>query len=249
MSLKKKSFVLYENYENTFRLLSLEQRGALITAIFEYERQQKVDIPLTKSTKVAFQNIKDTLDRDRESYLKKCEQRSACGKSGGRPSKTALTEENPKSKSFFSNPDNENDIDIDIENDIDSDIDSESENEKGNGMGNFPPAAPSAALRQEPPFPYAPRLTKEEVEKLVLEGVDRDYVAEREERAIVYAKKNKTSPSNLLLQWWKEDQIPWLKRKTSPAVGSGRPPSYGSIDDFFAVAYARAQEESAAFDK
>ena len=140
MSLKKKSFVLYENYENTFRLLSLEQRGALITAIFEYERQQKVDIPLTKSTKVAFQNIKDTLDRDRESYLKKCEQRSACGKSGGRPSKTALTEENPKSKSFFSNPDNENDIDIDIENDIDSDIDSESENEKGNGMGNFPPS-------------------------------------------------------------------------------------------------------------
>ena len=32
----KKSFVMYVNYSNQFRMLSMEQRGVLISEIFDY---------------------------------------------------------------------------------------------------------------------------------------------------------------------------------------------------------------------
>ena len=35
MKNEKRSFLLYENYEKLFGLLPMEQRGMLITAIFE----------------------------------------------------------------------------------------------------------------------------------------------------------------------------------------------------------------------
>ena len=84
---EKKSFVLYLNYKHQFDLLSLEQRGRLISAIFEYCESGEVKTPMNKCVDMAFSVIKDTLDRDAEKYEQICMQRSECGKLGGRPRK------------------------------------------------------------------------------------------------------------------------------------------------------------------
>ena len=64
----KKSFVLYHDYWNWFTLLSDEELGKLIRAVFRYEREKILPEKLGEKTEIAFFMIKDTLDRDREKY-------------------------------------------------------------------------------------------------------------------------------------------------------------------------------------
>ena len=142
MTNDKKSFVLYGNYETQFKLLSMEERGMLITAIFEYVNFGSLARELTPLVNMAFSFVKETLDRDRELYIEKCEKNSENGKKGGRPKKERKTEGysdtsekedifSAKTERFFEKPkkaDNDNGIDIDNgidngnENEIDNDI-------------------------------------------------------------------------------------------------------------------------------
>lgn len=68
----KKSFVLYHDYWNWFRLLTDEELGKLIRAIFYYEREQTEPYDLNEKTMIAFYMVKDTLDRDRAKYEAVC---------------------------------------------------------------------------------------------------------------------------------------------------------------------------------
>ena len=127
---EKNSFLLYQNFENQFSLLSMEDRGMLITAIFEYSRVGSVSAELSPIVQMAFSIIRDTLDRDNESYMEKCRRNAENAKKGGRPKKDA-EHDSEKTERFFSKPkkpDNDNDNDNDIGNDIV--IEKENEKEK-----------------------------------------------------------------------------------------------------------------------
>ena len=114
----KKSFIMYVNYSNQFRMLSVEQRGVLISAIFDYVETGETIIPMNKTTALAFSFIKDTLDRDALAYQAVCERNAANGRLGGRPKKSA---ENPtKPKKADNDNANGNKIDNHIYNEIDN---------------------------------------------------------------------------------------------------------------------------------
>lgn len=80
----KNSFVLYTEYKDQFDLLSPEDAGILIKAIFAYASTGEVP-ELTGMPKMAFSFIKNQLDRDSEKYEKTVERRKEAGKKGGRP--------------------------------------------------------------------------------------------------------------------------------------------------------------------
>lgn len=68
----KKSFVLYHDYWNIFKLLTDDELGKLIRAIFNYEREQMEPHDLDEKSMIAFYMVKDTLDRDRAKYEAVC---------------------------------------------------------------------------------------------------------------------------------------------------------------------------------
>lgn len=80
----KNSFVLYTEYFEHFSLLTLEQQGLLINAIFKYQLGQELP-EMDSCLKMAFSFIKAQLDRDNEKYDQICKKRSEAGKQGGRP--------------------------------------------------------------------------------------------------------------------------------------------------------------------
>lgn len=121
----KNSFLIYYEYEEQLSILSDEELGQLIRAIFKYEKNNV--IPNFKGVlQIAFLFIKGNLDRDREKYDKRCETSANNGKLGGRPPKEKpnLKPNNnlKKPKKADNDIDNVNDNEIDIVNDIDNNI-------------------------------------------------------------------------------------------------------------------------------
>lgn len=119
----KESFVLYVKYLDNIEMLSMEQRGILITALMSYVACK--DIPdMDGMTAMAYSFIKSQIDRDFEKYEETCRKRSESGKLGGRPKAKDYEEKQRKAKKAngFSekqnNPDNDNAYDSDNENDI-----------------------------------------------------------------------------------------------------------------------------------
>ena len=79
---KKDSFVLYNSYYDVIEDLTMEQRGALFTAILQHvcgEEQEKLD-PIVK---IAYRVIAAQLDRDRKKWEDTCAKRVAAGRKGG----------------------------------------------------------------------------------------------------------------------------------------------------------------------
>lgn len=120
----KKTILIYQEWENHFDLLSDEEKGQLIMALFAYNRGE--DIPLNGMANMAFSFMKAQMDRDLEQYQKICERNRDNGKKGGRPKTT----ENPKKPSGFSEnpnkpkkPDKDKDKDKEEDKDKDKDID------------------------------------------------------------------------------------------------------------------------------
>ncbi|MBR5234066.1 MAG: hypothetical protein IKW03_07630 [Clostridia bacterium] len=68
----KKSFVLYHDYWNWFRLLTNEEIGLVLRGIFYYEKERVFPEFLTDKTLLVFQMIKESLDKDREKYENIC---------------------------------------------------------------------------------------------------------------------------------------------------------------------------------
>ena len=97
----KKAFVLYLDYEEHISLLSDEQCGVLLKAIYAHETGK--DIPkMDGMVKMAFSFIAAQLDRDSQKYEKTSDVRSEAGKKGGRPKKEKqkVLEKSKKSKCF-----------------------------------------------------------------------------------------------------------------------------------------------------
>jgi hypothetical protein len=81
---KKESFIIYKSFYEPISSLSLNDRGLLFTAIFEYQINKKI-IDLPASVKMAFMFFKNQFDLDFLKWLDTCEKRSKSGKKGGRP--------------------------------------------------------------------------------------------------------------------------------------------------------------------
>lgn len=68
------SFILHAHYEKQLKMLTIEQRGLLITALFDYHIEQKVPEMEDPVVKMAFSFIAEQMDYERSEYEKKCEQ-------------------------------------------------------------------------------------------------------------------------------------------------------------------------------
>lgn len=95
--MKKDSFVLYTEYMEQIELLSMEQRGILLTAIFAYVSDAELP-DMDGITKMAFAFIKSRIDKDTEKYAKTIEKRKEAGKLGGRPKANGFSEKQEKAK-------------------------------------------------------------------------------------------------------------------------------------------------------
>ena len=81
MDENKKSFVLYASYEKHIDLLTLKQRGLLLTAIFRFVNGQQLP-ELDDMSAMAFSFIQDQLERDCEKWEDIRLKRSEAGKQG-----------------------------------------------------------------------------------------------------------------------------------------------------------------------
>ena len=94
------------------------RKGGKLTAILEYRNFGEIKTQISDISQVVFSFIKDTLERDAESYKRRCDANRENGKKGGRPPKKVSASKTQKPKK----PDNDNDNDNDNGNDIDNDI-------------------------------------------------------------------------------------------------------------------------------
>ena len=235
---EKKSFILYHSFANQFALLSMEERGQLISAIFSYERTGAIEGELSPLVNMAFSCMKESLDRDRESYESKCEQNAKNGQKGGRPRKDSSLQ---KTERFLEEPkkaDNENGNGNGNENENDNVNDADTEYEEGedtecdsvayrtwetcaDAWGEAPPLAESMDFSLEsPPFaqlapqfapPTDPLLSEEARERLLEKGLPEKYVNERVGRAEAFAEARGKDAYEVLLSWWRDDRAkpPW----------------------------------------
>lgn len=144
----KNSFLIYTDYLEHIELLTMEQRGILLTAIMYYSVGNELP-EMDGMIKMAFSFIKSQMDRDTTRYEKTVEARSCAGRKGGRPKKeetNAFSEKQEKAKkanAFLEKqekakkPDNDN---VTV-------TDTVTEKEKDNGintvcpeLNKFPPA-------------------------------------------------------------------------------------------------------------
>ena len=260
---EKKSFIMYKSFRTMLLRMSMEERGKMITAIYEYVYDGKVSVELDAVVDMAFCAVKDTLDRDMESYAEKCRINSENGKKGGRPRKGVEKNESryegdfssSKTERFFQKAkkaDNDNDND----NGNDNDNDNVNGNGEDNGNGNDNECSSEHRSLSELPHPTEGektrsekiRLTDGEMSELAAEGVPRYYIDERLERAGYFSERQKKPVSEVLRQWWRSDSGRDGGSRASPTIPLSRLPeversackSSFDIDDFFASAMERS---------
>lgn len=78
----KKGFILYRDSYSAIKDLSLEEKGTLLDAIFQYNIDETIPI-LNPVVKVAFGFLKEQFDRDKSKWSKEIEKRRSAGKLGG----------------------------------------------------------------------------------------------------------------------------------------------------------------------
>lgn len=143
----KESFVLYTSYKKQIDLLNNEQKGLLLSAIFNYQLNE--DLPeMDGMTSILFSVIKDQLDRDNDKYKKVCEKRKQSGKMGGRPKKqeepNAIQEKAKKANGFCENQpkakkaDNDYDYDYVYDNEYDTNNDDSIDNQLKQFLDTYP---------------------------------------------------------------------------------------------------------------
>ena len=88
--MKKKSFILYNDFQSTLDKLSDEQAGKLLKKIYSYVNNKEYEVDMIID--LVFEPIKTQLKRDENKYHKIIERNRTNGKKGGRPKKNP---ENP----------------------------------------------------------------------------------------------------------------------------------------------------------
>lgn len=68
----RKHFYMYHDYWTMFRLLTEEELGRLMRAIFLYETEGAIPVSLDEKLSLIFYMVKDTLDRDKDRYTAVC---------------------------------------------------------------------------------------------------------------------------------------------------------------------------------
>lgn len=128
----KNSFILFQEFEEVFNLLTDEDSAALIKAIFAYNAGR--EIKLNYHLNVIFALIKKRLDDNQKNYDEVCKKNQENGKKGGAPRGNANAKKQPKTtENNRNNPkqhDNDNDNDNEHDNDLDNDKNSLKEKEK-----------------------------------------------------------------------------------------------------------------------
>lgn len=129
---QKNSVLVYHDWLSAFETLSAEESKQLIIAIIKYSMSDTEPDQHSASFNMAWLFIKQTLQRDKESYLEKCKTNAENGAKGGRPKKAIAKNENrtetekterftKKAKKADNDSDNDNDNDNDSDNDSDND--------------------------------------------------------------------------------------------------------------------------------
>lgn len=124
----KNSFILYHSYSRHFEMLTDDQVGRLIRAIFKYS-EEGVEPKLDQVSTMAFNFIKEDIDINKMKYDVIVERNRKNGAKGGRPKKPSRLNKNPRNpvgKSITQGKsqkpkkaDNGNDSEIVSESDID----------------------------------------------------------------------------------------------------------------------------------
>jgi hypothetical protein len=96
--MSKKSFVLFNDYRETFEELTDEDAGSLIKAIFAYSDGENVE--LKGVLKIAFIPIKQQLDRNMEKWKDEIEKRREAGRLGGLKKAANLASASKPSKCY-----------------------------------------------------------------------------------------------------------------------------------------------------
>jgi hypothetical protein len=130
---KRNSFILYTDYSDHIDCLTLEEKGLLFEALFEYAKG--IEVELSGAVKVAFCFIKAQIDRDSERYEEVCEKRRNAGKKGGAPKGNKNAEKTTKNnqkqpKTTKNNQKQTKQPDTDTDTDNDNDTDTDNENDK-----------------------------------------------------------------------------------------------------------------------
>jgi hypothetical protein len=125
----KDSFILYLEQKQIFEMLTDEEAGQLIKAIFEYEDTGQT-VTLDRSLQIAFLPIKNVLDRNKEKYEKVVERnKKNIEKRWNKEDTKNTTGKNGIPKNT-KNTDNDNEHDNDNDNEHDNDNDNEHDNDK-----------------------------------------------------------------------------------------------------------------------
>lgn len=86
MATQIKNFIIRGEHREALSLLSKEQKGELLDAMFTYNLDGE-EPEIDGMVKMAFAFIKNSFDADREAYEARCEKNRQNGKRGGRPRK------------------------------------------------------------------------------------------------------------------------------------------------------------------
>lgn len=151
--IKKNTFISYDEHWQFFSLLPIEQRGFLVTAIYEYRLKGETTQPLSEAAYMAYHVITSQIARDTARYLDVCKKNAMNGKLGGRPPKNRTKAkkangyektERKRTKAKKPHNDNDSDSDNDNDNDITPPISPSKEGENNNNNDVSPPISPSA---------------------------------------------------------------------------------------------------------
>ena len=103
MTLQKNNFILYTDYFEQIQMLTIEQRGVLLTALMCYQIGD--DLPeMDAITKMCYSFISADVRRNNEKYEEIIEKRKTAGSKGGKASQA--NQANARFASFASNSDN-----------------------------------------------------------------------------------------------------------------------------------------------
>ena len=101
---RKESFILHTSQYEAIECLPVEDKAALLDAIYQYAISGEVG-NLPTGAKIAFNFIRIRLDEDYERYQKICERNRSNGNKGGRPRKQSILAEG-ESLETQNNPEN-----------------------------------------------------------------------------------------------------------------------------------------------
>ena len=132
----KEGFIVYKSFYEPIKELSLEHKGLLLSAIFEYQINKKViDLPI--ECRMAFKFFKNQFDLDEKKYTKICEKRAEAGRKSAERKLKEMLANDDKCQQNQQMLTKATDKDKEKEKDKEKDKDKDKEKEKDLNTDNF----------------------------------------------------------------------------------------------------------------